>query len=78
MVLICWRIVFAGKEMGVFNESLSAKENTDELEGVPGLETNYGSEDMALIGLDAMQRANSTLEDFVSDFYSYDSMKYDI
>lgn len=28
------------------------------------LETDF--EDMAMVGLDAMQRANSTLEDFVS------------
>ncbi|CAO2827951.1 unnamed protein product [Amaranthus hypochondriacus] len=67
-------VVLPGKEMGVFNESLSAKVNTDELEGVPGLETNYGSEDMALIGLDAMQRANSTLEDFCRSYFMFHRM----
>lgn len=33
--------------------------------------SKMGSEDMPMIGLDAMQRANSTLEDFVSICFPY-------
>lgn len=62
-------LVIAGEQTGILDDSLSVDLNREDANGgCHGLGTNYASADVALIGLDAMQRANSTLEDFVSNF----------
>lgn len=66
-------MVIAGERTGGLGDSLSVnlvKGNTGDDIGSHGSRMNSAYEDVALIGLDAMQRANSTLEDFVSILHS--------
>ena len=70
MILIFLIVFFVCKISGSFLEEASLLFNREEavLQTESKLIANSNSdlEDMALVGLDAMQRANSTLEDFVS------------
>jgi hypothetical protein len=70
MILIFFIVFFVCKISGSFLEEASLLFNREEavLQTESKLIANSNSdlEDMALVGLDAMQRANSTLEDFVS------------
>ena len=61
-MLIRVSTVFAGPCQNVVDNSMQLDCENETYSGM--LQTNF--EGMAVVGLDAMQRANSTLEDFVS------------
>jgi len=64
-MLIKVSTVFAGPCQNVVDNSMQLDCENETYSGM--LQTNF--EGMAVVGLDAMQRANSTLEDFVSTFF---------
>ncbi|XP_048501891.1 uncharacterized protein LOC104895648 isoform X3 [Beta vulgaris subsp. vulgaris] len=68
-------VVLPGEQTGILDDSLSVDLNREDANGgCHGLGTNYASADVALIGLDAMQRANSTLEDFCRSYFMFHGM----
>ncbi|KAL2906128.1 ATP synthase subunit b 2 [Bienertia sinuspersici] len=67
--------VFPGKKMGILDDPMSVnlvKEKTNDHSHGSGMYSAH--EDMALVGLDAMQRANSTLEDFCRSYFMFHGM----
>ncbi|KNA08710.1 hypothetical protein SOVF_160220 [Spinacia oleracea] len=70
-------VVLPGERTGGLGDSLSVnlvKGNTGDDIGSHGSRMNSAYEDVALIGLDAMQRANSTLEDFCRSYFMFHGM----
>lgn len=68
-------VVLPGEHKGILSDSLSVnliKENNEG--GSHRLGTSTVKEDVASIGFDAMQRANSTLEDFCRSYFMFHGM----
>ncbi|XP_021752757.1 uncharacterized protein LOC110718238 isoform X2 [Chenopodium quinoa] len=68
-------VVLPGERTGVLGDSLSIDLVKEDFgDGSRGSGSNAACEDMALIGLDAMQRANSTIEDFCRSYFMFHGM----
>ncbi|XP_021714197.1 uncharacterized protein LOC110682231 isoform X2 [Chenopodium quinoa] len=68
-------VVLPGEQTGGLGDPLSVDLVKEDIgDGSRGSGSNAVCEDMALIGLDAMQRANSTLEDFCRSYFMFHGM----